>query len=219
MRARSLVFAAVLVMALPAAAVDKIPVVDEGGIGPQWTLVPGTQVVPPYPPQFASAPEDVCLVVGYLVNADGTTSDFSLLKSWTSGDNSSARAEYWEAFGDLASRAIAQWRYAPAAGASSLPVYTAVTFAFGDPQTVARTKARCALSGLAARLFELRFDARANRRMAGGIFSRLEIDPYLENRRQQALAWRRETLERAAMARSAEEQRSDQSKEHPIEAQ
>lgn len=166
---------------LPAfAASDKIPIADEGRIGDQWTLVPGTQLMPPYPEEYAKAPEEVCLVVGYLVNADGTTSDFSLLKSWTSGSNSRTRRKFWLEFADLSSRALAQWHYAPKDAASAKPVYTAATFVFGRPQAAMATKEHCAISDLTTRMVELRYDSRANRRMAGGIFSRLYIDPETE---------------------------------------
>lgn len=191
MKTRTLILAAMIAAALPALAADKILIADEGKLD-QWTLVPGTQLMPPYPEEYASKPEEVCLVVGYLVNADGTTSDFSLLKSWTSGSNARTRNKFWADFADMASRALAQWHYAPKAGASAAPVYTAATFVFGTPQAAAATRENCAISDLTKRLVELRYDARANRQMAGGIFSRLAIDPSLERRYRIETAQHRE---------------------------
>lgn len=188
MHARTMLLAALAAIVLPVAAADRIPIVDEGAIGDHWTLVPGTQLMPPYPEAYASEPEQVCLVVGYLVNADGHTSDFSLLKSWTSGSNSGGRKKFWGEFADLSSRALAQWRYAPSGAASAKPVYTAATFIFGAPGAVSATKEHCAIHDLTARLVELRYDARASRLMKGGIYSQLAIDPGVEERlRQQAL--------------------------------
>jgi hypothetical protein len=179
---RKMFLAALLAAALPAAAGDRIPIVDEGGIAGQWTAVPGTQLIPPYPPAYAGNPDEVCLVVGYLVNADGTTSDFSLLKSWASGGNRRDRDGFWKEFGDLASRALAQWRYAPRDAASAEPVYTAATFVFGRPDAVTATKAHCEVSDLAIRMLELRYNPRAARMMSGGIYDRLDIDPAVEER-------------------------------------
>ena len=192
MRVRTFLFAALAAAALPAlAAGDRIRIANEGMIGDQWSLVPATQLMPPYPPAYANDPEQVCLVVGYLVNADGTTSDFSLVKSWTSGSNARGRTDFWEEFGDLASRAVAQWRYTPRNAASAKPVYTATTFVFGTRDQIFATKAHCEVPDLADRLAELRYDGRASRLMSGGIYGQLDIDPYVdERRRQQAIAQR-----------------------------
>ena len=191
MKTRTLLLAAMIAVALPALAADKIKIADEGKLD-QWSLVPGTQLMPPYPEAYAGNPEEVCLVVGYLVNADGTTSDFSLLKSWTSGSNSRSRNKFWADFADLASRALSQWHYSPKGASSAAPVYTAATFVFGTPQAAAATKENCAISDLTRRLVDLRYDARAGRQMAGGIFSRLEIDPSLERRYRMESAQHRE---------------------------
>lgn len=207
MNMRIVLLAALAAMALPAMAGDKIPITDEGKIGDQWSLVPGTQLMPPYPEAYASEPEQVCVVVGYLVNADGHTSDFSLLKSWTSGSNSRSRSEFWKEFGDLASRALAQWKYAPIEAGSAKPVYTAATFVFGAPGAIAATKEHCAISDLSNRLAELRYDARASRLMAGGIFSELNIDPLEEERLRRRMMVQRENAERQTMASALQDQR------------
>ncbi len=194
MRARTLLILALVAAALPAFAADRIRIADEGRIGDEWTLVPATQLMPPYPDAYAKAPEQVCLVVGYLVNPDGTTSDFSLLKSWTSGSNSSSRKDFWSAFADLSSRALAQWRYAPKDPAAAKPVYTAATFVFGTPDAAAATKQHCEISNLTERLAELRYNGRAGRMMARGIYARLDIDPGVEERmRQRSVTWKEES--------------------------
>jgi hypothetical protein len=195
MRSRTLILATlVAAAALPAFAADnRIPIVDEGKLGDQWTLVPGTQLMPPYPEAYAKSPEEVCMVVGYLMNADGTTSDFSLLKSWASGDNSRSRKEFWSEFADLSSRALAQWRYAPGNAASAKPVYTAATFVFGKRDAAIETKQHCEVADLGTRLAELRYNGRAGRMMARGIYSQLAIDPGVEERmRQRSVTWREE---------------------------
>lgn len=204
MRARTLFLATTVAVALPAMATGKIKIADEGKLD-QWSLVPGTQLMPPYPEEYAGTPEQVCLVIGYLVNPDGTTSDFSLLKSWTSGSNSRTRNKFWADFGDMASRALAQWRYVPRDAASAKPAYTAATFVFGAPEMVADTKAHCEVSDLTKRLVELRYDSRAGRRMAGGIYSRLDIDPSLEKRLRIENTGERETRNRGEETRAMDE--------------
>jgi hypothetical protein len=210
MYARILCIAALFASALPALAADKIPIVDEGKVD-QWALVPGSQLMPPYPEAYVKNPEEVCLVVGYLVNADGHTSDFALLKSWTSGSNARTRGKFWGEFSDLASRALAQWKYAPKDAASAQPVYTAATFVFGTPQAAAAPKAHCHIAGgLATRLLELRYDPRAGRMMSRGIFSQLEIDPEMQERIRQEVLAHRENSSRAVMQQVERQQAQQQ---------
>ena len=216
MKTRMLLLAAMTAAALPAVAADKIPVVDEAHLGEQWTPVPGTLLMPPYPPAYASDPEEVCMVVGYLVNTDGHTSDFALLKSWTSGANARGRTRFWEAFGDLASRAVAQWKYVPAGAATPRPAYTAATFVFGKPDAVMDTRAHCVVPDLSERLAELRYDARASRQMAGGVLGQLEIDPYIEERLRLRMLAQRENAARAGEDASNQEHRGVQA--HPNDA-
>ena len=195
--------AAVAALALPVAAADRIPVVDEGAIGDRWNAVPGTLFAPAYPEAYAAGKEQVCVVIGYLLNADGHTSDFALLKSWSSGSNARSRTGFWEAFAGDASRALSMWKFAAKPGvASPRPVYTAATFVFG-PGSPGETKAHCAIPDLAERLAELRYDTRASRLMAGGIFSRLDIDPAIEQRLRQRQITQRENAARTERANNA----------------
>lgn len=207
MHVRPLLLAVLAAIVLPAAAADRIPIANEGAIGDQWTLVPGSQLMPPYPDAYARDPEEVCLVVGYLVNADGHTSDFSLLKSWTSGSNSRTRKDFWSEFADMSSRALAQWRYAPK-DATSRPIYTAATFVFGRPANAADTRTHCEVSDLTQRLVELRYDAHSSRLMKRGIYSRLAIDPGVEERFRQQMVMQREMDDRTQTATNARNERA-----------
>ncbi len=215
MRIRTFLFAALAAAALPAAAAgDRIRIADEGKIGDQWSLVPGTQLMPPYPEAYAKDPEQVCMVIGYLVNADGTTSDFSLLMPWTSGSNAPGRTGFWEEFGDLASRAVAQWRYAPKDPATAAPVYTSTTFVFGDTSVALATREHCEIPDLADRLAELRYDGRAGRLMARGIYGQLDVDPYVDERRRQQAIAQREIDNRIRETNSVRENNQSQMTEH-----
>jgi hypothetical protein len=194
---RALMLAAMAALALPAAAADRIPIADEGAIGDRWIAEPGTMFAPAYPEAYAAEQEQVCVVIGYLLNADGHTSDFSLLKSWSSGSNSRSRVDFWKAFAVDSSRALSLWKFRPRPGvASPGPVYTAATFVFG-PGNQAETKAHCAIPDLTQRVVELRYDTRASRLMTGGIFSRLEIDPMIEENFKRRPVIQRENADRS----------------------
>lgn len=183
MLSRTLLLAVLATLALPVAASERIRIVNEGGIKDEWTLPPGAKLAAPsYPAEYAESPEDVCVVIGYLVNPDGHTSDFALLKSWSSGDNSSSRTEFWEAFARAASGALAQWQFAPRPEVKSpRPTYTVGTFVFGS-QASQGLREQCVIRDVPTRLVELRYDRRAGKLMTRGIFKQLAIDPALEDR-------------------------------------
>lgn len=164
-------------------AQDRIRVVNEGGIGYAWTLPPGTKLpVPGYPAEYADTQTETCVAVGYLINPDGHTSDFALLKSWGTGEPRQDRDRYWSAFAGVASAALSQWRFMPKADvAMPRKVYTVATFVFASPN-VRESSKQCAIPNLGQRLVELRQDPRARRRMnANGVFDRLDLDPTLED--------------------------------------
>jgi len=165
-------------------AQDKIRVVDEGGIRDAWALAPGaTLPVPAYPAAYAAEQAETCVAIGYLLNADGTTSDFALLKAWSAAEPRREREAFWSAFANDASSALARWRFVPRPEvASPVPVYTVATFLFASSNAM-ELRNRCAIPRLAFRILELRQSGKARRRMGGSeIFSRLVIDPALEQR-------------------------------------
>lgn len=173
-----------LLIASAAVAAGDIKVANEGGIKDAWTLAPGTALpVPAYPQAYADNQSEACVAIGYLLNADGTTSDFAMLEAWSAGEPKQGRDEYWSAFAGDASKALAQWKFAPRPDvASPKPVYTVATFLFAAKDS-AELRKRCAIPDLATKLVQMRYDARLSRKMSGeDVFARLDIDPLLEQR-------------------------------------
>lgn len=209
-RARGVGRSVALVAAMLAGDADaseKIRIVNEGGIRDEWMLAPGAKLpVPAYPEAYAGNQAETCVAIGYLLNPDGTTSDFALLKAWGAAEPRKDRDTYWGVFAQHASNALAHWAFVPRPEVTSpRPVYTVATFLFASSSPVELRK-RCAIPNLALRLVELRQDNKAKRRMAGNdLFDRLDIDPGLEQRyqeqaRQQEQAQR--SYERPPMAPS-----------------
>lgn len=166
----------------------KIRVVNEGGIRDAWMLPQGaTLPVPAYPQMHARAQAEVCVAIGYLLNPDGTTSDFALLKGWSAAEPAKDRDAYWAAFAKDAANALAHWRFLPRPGVRQpMPVYTVATFLFGS-NAPATLRKRCAINDAGLRLAELKRDGKARQRMAGqDIFDRLDIEP----RNSKAAEWR-----------------------------
>ncbi len=167
-----------LALAWPASAVDRIEVVNEGGIRDHWMLAPGVPLaVPQYPAQFAHRHDAVCIGVGYLLKPDGTTADFALLKGWTSAGAGEPEAGYWSAFAEAAADALKQWRFKPRPEvAQAKPVYTVATFVFGNgPGAAAQQRSKCAVPNLVARLRELKA-SRDRRTATGDVLDDLDLD-------------------------------------------
>lgn len=208
MRFSMLLVGALLAVSLPCVAGNPIRIVGEGGTRELWTPASGVRfAMPAYPAAYAGNPESVCVAMGYLLNADGHASDFALLKSWSSGNEPRSQAGFWRAFAEAASGALAQRRMVPRAGiASPEPVYTVATFAFG-PGEAAGVREHCAISDLSARLLELRYNRRAGRLMARGIFSKLDIDPGEKDRIRQQAMIQGEDFEHQRMSKTTNDER------------
>jgi hypothetical protein len=119
-------------------ASDKLTILSEGEAAQYWRPVPETMAMPGYPSIIADKSEDVCISVGYLLKEDGTTSDFSLLNAWSSGDASAKPSDKrFLAFAQNSLAAVQRWHFSSTAGpgARTQQVYTAASFAFSTRGT------------------------------------------------------------------------------------
>lgn len=136
-------------------AQENVRIVNEGGIGDQWLLAEGAQLVAPgYPEQFVERGDNVCLAMGYAIKPDGSTSDFSLLKSWTSSTgNAEPVTGFWETFAQAGANALSQWRFQPRPEVDApIPTYTVATLIFtgGTPVDADSIREHCRVEDLAA---------------------------------------------------------------------
>lgn len=194
----------------------KIPIVNEGKIGENWGIAAGTTLAAPvYPAEYAASKAEVCVTVGYLLNADGSVSDFGVLNSWSSDEPRHDKSRYWQAFANAASSALSQWRFLPKPGITDpQPVYTAATFLFA-PSSVDELSRHCAIASLPHHIAKLRRDRRVLRRMADNdIFSRLELDATreLRYRGEQADRMERRDQNFAEQAKKIADQRQSSQK-------
>ena len=159
----SLAFAITLLLASGAQAQERVRIVNEGGIRGEWTLAPGAKLsAPGYPGAFAKTGDDVCLAVGYRIQPDGSTSDFSLLKSWSSRSGEGEAVEgYWDAFSQASVAALQQWKFAPRPEVGTpIKVDTVATMTFTGLQSVdaATLRGKCKIEDLTAFLEQVRVD-------------------------------------------------------------
>lgn len=160
----------------------KIPVVNESQIGDWWGISAGSGLVAPaYPAAYVNGKAEVCMAVGYLLNADGTTSNFGVLKSWSAAEPKRGRDAYWQAFANEAASALSQWRFVPKPGSGDpQQVYTVATFLFA-PADAGELAKHCAIPSLVEHIVALGGNSRVRLRMSGSdIFSRLDVSPSKE---------------------------------------
>jgi hypothetical protein len=111
-------------------------IVSEGGASSVWRPAPDVpKVLPGYPSTAVDQSEDACVSIGYLLNKDGTTSDFSLLKVW--GDKTQDSVEgrsRLTPFAQMGMAAVQRWKFVAAqtGHAEIKPIYTAASFAFSN---------------------------------------------------------------------------------------
>lgn len=169
-------------LAAVAHAGDRVRIVNEGGIRDQWMLADGVKLVAPgYPAAFAERGDNVCMALGYAIQPDGTTSDFTVLKSWgSSAGKKEPQAGFWDAFAQASAGALSQWRFKPRPEVTKpQPTFTVATLHFMGRQAadVTELRSHCRVDDLAALLKKneedpansrLRRDLEQSRRNASG---------------------------------------------------
>lgn len=158
-----LFIAIAMLLSQGARAQDRVRIVNEGGIRSDWTLAPGaTLSAPGYPGAFAKSGDDVCVAVGYRIQPDGSTSDFSLLKAWSSRSGEGEAVDgYWDAFAQASVAALQQWKFAPRPEVGTPgKVDTVATMTFNGLQSVdaATLRGKCKIEDLAAFLEQVKVD-------------------------------------------------------------
>lgn len=131
---------------------DKDTVVaNEGRIGDRWMLADGaTLATPVYPAHLAGRGDDVCVAIGYRILPDGTTSEFAVLKQWSSAGDGQPD-DYWRPFAEAGAEALAQWRFQERPGVTARPTYTVATMVFsGTAGNDAGARDQCRIGDLAA---------------------------------------------------------------------
>lgn len=147
--------ACLAVFAIDGVAADRVRMVNEGGIRDEWMLADGVKLVAPgYPAAFAERGDNVCVAMGYAIKPDGTTSDFVMLKAWTSSTQEEEPvAGFWDAFSQVSAGALSQWKFKPRPEVSKpQPTFTVATMNFIGKEATdpAGLRSRCAISDLAA---------------------------------------------------------------------
>lgn len=144
--------AMVAMFTFPAIAADKYKIVNEGGIREDWAAADGAKFTAPgYPAVFAPRGDDVCLAMGYAIQADGTTDDFAIVKAWSSSRGEEEPVEgFWQAFEQAGATALSGWKFKPRVNNRSVPTYTVATLIFQGKGLVnmAELRGRCAVSDL-----------------------------------------------------------------------
>jgi len=144
---------AMLLTAGSAAAADNVTILTEGGAGQYWRPVAETIAMPAYPGIVADKSEDVCVGVGYLLNPDGSTSDFAVLNAWGSKTADKKPTDpHFLPFAQNALAAVQRWKFTSTSGAASKvkSIYTAATFAFSTTpgSDAAALRGHCTIADL-----------------------------------------------------------------------
>ncbi len=167
-----------LVAVAAASAADRVRIVSEGGINKDWEPVGAAPLAKAaYPAQEKNRARNVCVNLGYQLNKDGKTSDFSVIRAWSSDTpDTDAATDTVEPYVQAAAAAVATWHFQPTAGAKNNRVlYTSASMAFvgdsgGDP---AEVRKRCEVPELRAYI-----EKRQAEELARGNLERSKMEKY-----------------------------------------
>lgn len=142
-------------MAIQGVAADRVRVVNEGGIRDEWMLADGVKLAAPgYPGEFVERGDNVCVAMGYSIKPDGSTSDFSLIKAWSSSSQDKEPVEgFWNAFSQASAQALSQWKFKPRPEVTNpQPTYTVATMTFMGKEATdaAGLRSKCGITDLKA---------------------------------------------------------------------
>jgi hypothetical protein len=161
--ARIALIALSLCTAIAAQAADRTRIVNEGGIRDQWMLADGVTLAGPgFPAAYKERGDQVCVAVAYAIRPDGTTTDFALLKQWSSAPDATATSGYFDAFAAAAAGALSQWKFKPRPEVTEAQrTVTVATMHFGgkDAADVAAIRSRCQITDLAEVIQTAKHDA------------------------------------------------------------
>jgi hypothetical protein len=170
--------AALAVLAGPAVA-ERITIVSEADAARIWAPATGVaRVVAGYPDAAGDKSQDVCVNIGFLINKDGSTSDFTELKAWSSrSPDADARPEGVQPFVQSAAAAVSLWRFEPVKG-KPRSIYTSASFGFAGSRSLPteQVRAHCAIDDLPG--FVARASDKSDRRR-----DRLEREQLQDSRR------------------------------------
>lgn len=141
-----------LLLAFAAGASGRVGIVSEHRLAREWTPGPGHPHEVAYPVAAADKSPDVCVSIGFMIQPDGTTTDFTELKSWSSASAEAAPSQAAVGiFVQSAAALVSRWRFVPTKPRPR-PVYTSASFAFdgGHPLAPEAIRERCRIGDLAA---------------------------------------------------------------------
>lgn len=147
-----LVSAATFALATAAFAADKVRVADTDVAAKEWAPAGGKALVAAPYPAIADKSRDICVSLGYQINKDGTTSDFGVLRVWSSENPTvDGSPDALQPFVQSAAAAVSMWKFEPTPEASKNRVlYTSAPIAFvGSKGTPAdEVRQRCQVGDL-----------------------------------------------------------------------
>lgn len=144
-------------------AQDAVRVANEGAIRDQWMLADGVKLAAPgYPAGFAARGDNVCVAMGYRIKPDGSTSEYTLLRSWSSstGEKEPA-AGFWDAFSQASAAALMHWKFKPrpeVAKPRAVDTVATMTFMGKQAEDAAGLRGHCKVDDLASLLERVKSD-------------------------------------------------------------
>lgn len=145
--------AGALLLAFAAGASGRVAIVSEHEVAEKWKPAPDApRVVVGYPASVADKLRDVCVNIGFMIEMDGSTSNFSQVKSWSSATpDGEPAAEQLRPFVQSAAAAVSMWKFVPATD-KPRQVYTSAAFVFEGSQSPGpeAIRARCRIENLTA---------------------------------------------------------------------
>lgn len=183
-----------LLLSTATVAQERERIANEGTIGDKWMLADNAPLaMAQYPAHMAPRGDDVCIALEYVIDKNGGTSGFSVLKQWNSESGEKEPVNgFWQAFAQAGADAVSQWKFKPRPGVSNpVQTRTVAILGFNGKRDIdaAQLRSHCRIDDLASEIAQ----AKAKRFERGDIMKQAQEQIRINQREREM----REQLKRA----------------------
>ena len=150
------------------AAGDGFAVLSEGQLNQYWVHSSTNVLVPELPAVHEQGSNQVCLAVGFSIDAKGRASGAKPLTRHSSTELSKQTSRYWRQFDKSGEKLVNSWRFTPAPTAPKpQPAYSVAYLVFANEGQTAAVNDACRITDLVAFIKQSQSKKEGDRNMRG----------------------------------------------------
>lgn len=149
-------------------AAEGFAVLGADQLGQYWVHAPQNEMLPRLPSVHEPGPDQVCLAMGFSIDAKGRATGAKPLTRYSSTELSKQTTRYWRQFDKSAVTLVNSWRFSPAPTAvKPQPAYTVAYLVFANEGQTRVLNDGCKIPDLVAFIKQAQSRKEGDRNMRG----------------------------------------------------